>query len=200
MIHIGITQRAMPLTEFGERRDALDRRWHRFLQACGIVATPLPGDPDAALVTAATVDLKGILLSGGEDLASYGGERTGRDETERRLLGWAMAHQLPVLGVCRGMQLLIDVFGSRLVKVAGHAGSRHEVMTLGGARSVNSFHTWAATEVAPPLAATATAGAVIEAIKHVDARVFGIMWHPEREDPFNPFDLMFFSTVFGSAS
>jgi putative glutamine amidotransferase len=200
MIRIGITQRALSYTEFGERRDALDRRWHQFLLACGIVACPLPSTPDTAIITATALDLRGLVLSGGENLAVYGGEQTGRDETERRLLTWALDRQVPVIGVCRGMQLILDTFGSRLIEVEDHVGCRHEIVTPNGPRSVNSFHRWAATEVLAPLITTATAGPVVEAIRHTDASVFGLMWHPEREEPFDPLDIMFFSTVLGSAS
>lgn len=200
MIRIGITQRALPLTTFGERRDGLDRRWPLFLQTCGIVACPLPNDPAVAVATAEALELEGLLLTGGEDLVALGGEQTGRDETERRLLDWALAARRPVIGVCRGMQMLVHSFGGRLHRVEQHVGTRHEIAFQGVARSVNSFHAWGATELPAPLVALARAGPVAEAVQLAGAPVLGLMWHPEREEPFDPLDLTLFRSVFGSTA
>ena len=38
---------------------------------------------------------------------------------------------------------------------------------------------------------------IVEAIKHADRQIYGIMWHPERENPFNNVDKLFFKMVFG---
>ena len=112
----------------------------------------------------------------------YGGdEASGRDETEYALLESAMASELPVIGVCRGMQLIMDAMGTPLTRVEGHVAVRHRIVGLSGERTVNSYHTWAATTLAKPLRAVATCGDVIEAIDHEESLVSGIMWHPERE-------------------
>ena len=197
MISVGISQRALPLTEFGERRDALDRRWHRFLHACGLVAIPLPNETEIALDTVSNTNCSGLVFSGGDDLVKYGGEANGRDETEQVLLAWAVSNKKPVIGVCRGMQIIIDLYGAHLHKVDNHVGCYHEIRTINGLRRVNSFHRWAATEVDKPLIVTATTGNVIEAIQHLDMPLFGMMWHPEREPIIDPIDLEFFKRIFG---
>lgn len=197
MIRVGVTQQALPANEFGARRDALDQRWHRFLAVCGIAAIPLVNDSEIAIATAAALNLQGIILTGGEDLAAYGGETSERDETERAVLRWALEQHVPIVGVCRGMQLIADEFGTPLERVDGHVGRRHEVTTGEGARMVNSFHQWAVTVASPPLIATAMAGPVVEALRLKDALVFGLMWHPEREDPYDPYDVNFFASQFG---
>ena len=48
------------------------------------------------------LNLKGLVLTGGEDI----GKNKNRDQTEVNLLNWALKNSLPILGICRGMQLI----------------------------------------------------------------------------------------------
>jgi gamma-glutamyl-gamma-aminobutyrate hydrolase PuuD len=199
MTCVGITQRTLPPTEHGEQRYALDLRWYEFLAECGLTPVPLPNDPDIAAATAATAGVRGLILSGGDDLADYGGPFPRRDETELRLLDLALCEGLPVLGVCRGMQLLLHAFGGTLSPVDGHVATRHDVRTARGVRTVNSFHALAAAAVPDQFEVTATCGADVEAVRHRDAPVVGVMWHAEREDPFDEADVAQFRTFFGGS-
>jgi putative glutamine amidotransferase len=198
MITIGITQRSLPPNQFGECRYALDVRWFEFLSRCGLVGVPLPNRPDIAVSTTTALRLRGLILSGGEDLVAYGGQNPQRDHTELRLLDWALRQRIPVLGVCRGMQVLLHVFGGRLDHVTGHAGTRHDVLVAGRVRNVNSFHRLAASTVPAPLEITASCGGVVEGVRHPDAAVVGHMWHPEREPTFVTEDILTVSQLFGS--
>jgi N5-(cytidine 5'-diphosphoramidyl)-L-glutamine hydrolase len=194
---IGITQRSLPPTEFGERRYGLDSRWFSFLAACGLMVVPLPNLAEVAVDHARTLGLRGVVFSGGEDLVAYGGPATGRDETERALLDWATAADVAVLGICRGAQLLLDAFGVPLEPVDGHVATRHEIRGDAPARTVNSYHRYAARGVADPLRATATCDGVVEAFEHRAAAVAGIMWHPEREETVATEDVQLFHRMFG---
>ena len=161
----------------------------------------------------AVVDrIDGLLLAGGSDIAPgrYGeiqGPHTGpvdlaRDQYEFDLLDAALQRRIPVLGVCRGHQLINVAMGGTLVQhiEAGsgdaHAdyaiprGFRsHEILLeegtmlrqLYGSRSrVNSFHHQA---VAVPgsgvTVAARAADGVIEGIEIRDDQVLGVQWHPE---------------------
>ncbi|MFD7666053.1 gamma-glutamyl-gamma-aminobutyrate hydrolase family protein [Streptomyces sp. NPDC059788] len=198
MTLIGISQRSLPPNEFGERRYALDVRWFPLLHACGLTPVPLPNDPRLALHTARAAGLRGLLLTGGDDLAEYGGPTPERDRTEQALLAWAVDRDLPVLGVCRGTQIILRSYGAELVPVDGHVATRHAIRTEGGAiRTVNSYHRMAALAAPPPLLATATCDGTVEAVRHRHARVEGIMWHPEREAEPDPLDLRTLRRVLG---
>ncbi|QKV97193.1 gamma-glutamyl-gamma-aminobutyrate hydrolase family protein [Streptomyces sp. NA02950] len=187
---VGVTQRSLPANEFGEHRYALDARWFPFLERCGVVPVPLPNSAVLAARTTVGFGLDGLVLTGGDDLAAYGGPSPDRDRTELALLSWALRTGHPVLGVCRGMQLMVHAFGGQLARVDGHVATRHEVRVAdGGPRTVNSYHRWAAYVAPAPLAPTARCGPVIEAVHHQRAPVEGIMWHPEREEPFAPDDV-----------
>jgi putative glutamine amidotransferase len=191
---VGITQRSLPPTEFGELRYGLDRRWYSFFGVCGLVPVPLPNIADVAVDSARTLGLRGLVFSGGEDLVAYGGPASGRDETEQALLGWATDNGIPVLGVCRGAQLLLDAFGVKLEPVEGHVATRHVIT---GGRSVNSYHRYAARSVTAPLSVTAVCDDVVEAFQHQYNDLAGIMWHPEREDVAAAEDVRLFRRMFG---
>ncbi len=57
-----------------------------------------------------------IVLSGGEDI----GKNKLRDTTEKNLLKFALQKKIPLLGLCRGMQLINLYFKGKLKKIKGH--------------------------------------------------------------------------------
>ncbi len=189
-----ISQRVEVFAERGERRDALDQRWAALLESLGLVTLAMPNslaDP-ASWLTAADPAL--IVLTGGNDLAHLvdGPDAAPeRDRTEALLLAHASERAIPLLAVCRGLQLIIDSGGGALIAVEGHVAQNHTITTHAAAenwpirdgRSVNSFHNWGAdpSAVLDPwqLAATAADGSV-EAIVHSTLPQVALMWHPER--------------------
>jgi putative glutamine amidotransferase len=181
---IAVTQRVVVDAATGERRDALDQRWPRFLLRCGLLPVAVPNCPRAARRLAARLPIRGVLLTGGNDLAAYGGDAPERDETEEFFLRRALASGRPLLGVCRGMQVIQHFLGVPLARVEGHAGLRHGVQGEGVAGEVNSFHRLGATGSVADLEVRAVApDGVVEAVWHRRCRVAGLMWHPEREAP-----------------
>jgi N5-(cytidine 5'-diphosphoramidyl)-L-glutamine hydrolase len=200
MRSVAITQRQLPVDGTGEQRDGLDIRWPRFLARCGMVAVPVPNDPALAPDFVATIQPAGLVLSGGDDLASCGGSRQAREQTEHLLLEWASAAGVPVIGVCRGMQILLEVFGSVLEQVDDHVRTRHDIRTDNGRRMVNSYHRWGVRHVRPPLTVVARAGDVVEAVRHRSLPLVGIMWHPEREADPDQRDVGLFTEMFGGRS
>lgn len=196
-ILVAVTQRVDPIGGRNEVRDSLDQRVAKWLLDAGFYPIPVPNSmvevdgsdgldegrlPDwISLVKPAA-----IILSGGNDI----GEFPERDLTERLLLSWAQEHRIPVLGVCRGMQLMAVWAGADLTNVPGHVGTRHVLAISDGSianwpKSVNSFHNWAITDCPAHFRVTARAeDGVIEAFAHMTLPWEGWMWHPEREEKF----------------
>jgi putative glutamine amidotransferase len=166
--------------------------------ACGLLPIPVPNSAEAARAICDKVDgIVGIVLTGGNDLAAYGGDAPERDETENTLLDLAEQRDLPLVGVCRGMQMIQHRFGSRLERVQGHVAARQRITIDGRPVEVNSFHNFGAREVYPPLVGWAVADdGVIKAVRHQERRITGMMWHPERLQPFAVDDVARFSRFF----
>jgi gamma-glutamyl-gamma-aminobutyrate hydrolase PuuD len=194
-----VTQRVVVDPTSGERRDALDQNWHRFLERCDLRAVPVPNQLGAAEHVIRTVPHAGIVLSGGNDLACVGGDAPERDAVETRLLDHASAARLPVLGVCRGMQLLVARFGGALEEVAGHARTEHRIEIDGSSRLVASYHRFGCRAAPAVLEVLARADdGVVEAVRHRELALCGIMWHPERATPAHPDDVALFRRWFGA--
>lgn len=188
-----LSQRVEVIESYNERRDCLDQRWCGFLEACGCMPVPVMnclGDMDGFV---RAISPAGIILTGGNDLVSYGGNAPERDEAERRLMEVGLERDIPIIGVCRGMQFIADHFGAALQKVSGHVASRH---MLSGeiARDVNSYHGFAVA--GPPEGFDVLARAedgVIEAMVCWEKKVLAVMWHPERETPYRREDIKLFN-------
>ncbi|MEU0539679.1 gamma-glutamyl-gamma-aminobutyrate hydrolase family protein [Nocardia sp. NPDC005978] len=158
--------------------------------------------------------LDGIVLTGGADLepSRYGaapdpatrGTRPERDESEFSLFELARAEGIPVLAVCRGLQLVNAALGGTLVQhlpdVLGHTDHARTPGIFGATRvttvagslvaaiigpevKANCHHHQAIERLAEPLRATAhAADGTIEAIEsHGESFLIGVQWHPEAD-------------------
>ena len=193
---VAITQRVSLVPAYGERRDCLDQAWTKFLAACGLLPLLLPNVTEAALAMC-KAGIAGLVLTGGNDLAVLGGDAPERDAVENALLDLAERRGLPVLGVCRGMQMIQQRFAIPLRRVEGHVAQRQVIRIDGEPKEVNSYHHFAAFNSRPRLDVWAVAAdGVVKAIRHSVQPITGIMWHPERSAPFSPADVVLFRQVF----
>lgn len=210
---IGITQRVEVFNDYRERRDCLDQRWAPLLTSLGYFPTPLANCVDDVEAYLASLRLSGVILSGGNDICDVeGGSDVAaeRNRFEHRLLDLCSAAELPVLGVCRGAQMICAHYGGQLAPIENHVGKRHKVSLSPGIFSGwpkhidgNSFHGYGISKLAEeqPIKAIAWAeDGSIEGIGHTELHQFGIMWHPEREGVTAPHDLSMMSEIFGTGS
>lgn len=198
---VAVSQRVDGFAERSETRDALDQRLIAFLSAAGCVPVPVPnalaerdvaGDSLQNWLDRIAPDA--IVLSGGNDI----GQCSTRDLTESRLLDHAQANNLPLLGICRGMQMIAHWAGGTLKSVPGHVRVRHR---LSGqiVTDVNSYHGWALADCPPGFEVLARSeDDEIEAVRHIGLPWEGWMWHPEREDVFAVHDLERLKRLFGA--
>lgn len=189
MMRVGLTQRVMDIAGRGERRDTLDQRWMGFCAAIDMLPIALPNLADERYVAA--LELQAVILTGGNNVGAPAGENDGapeRDAFERRLLDYCAAASLPVVGVCRGMQMMQVHASGALRSLRGHAGTRHDLSWSGavpggpGPVNVNSYHDYGIDVPASDYRALAQApDGTVEAMAHTRLPWLGIMWHPERE-------------------
>lgn len=208
---VAITQRIDRIDSRNELRDSLDQRMVQWINHIGGLSVPVPNvlvdinnpslDSRQPLLESwlQFVQPDALVLSGGNDI----GEFLQRDVTERYLLSWAESKKIPVLGICRGLQMIAVWAGVNLIKVEAHAGVRHalKAVTEDGEwpAHVNSFHNWG-LETCPQAfnVMVQSEEGVIEAIRHQALPWEGWMWHPEREAPFNQIDEMRFRALLNS--
>lgn len=196
MKQIFVSQRVDTIPSYGERRDALDQRWASFLWKTGAFCLPVPNHPPT-IVKLLEKPPDGILLTGGNSPEAYGGDAPQRDETDHLLLSTAEKQKIPLIGICRGMQSICLHFGGELEKVENHIAVRHPV-TGAISREVNSYHSLSVTKLPDVLEPLAwTEDGVIEAMRHRQLPVLGIMWHPEREPVFSTEDIQLFYEIWG---
>jgi putative glutamine amidotransferase len=170
---------------------------------------------DLAGAEAVLAGLHGLVLAGGADVdpARYGARRdpeTGaarpdRDVSEALLARAALAGGVPLLAVCRGMQVLNVALGGSLVQhlpdLVGHEGhcptpglhGRHDVSVADGTRlgsllgshvGVATYHHQAVADLGRGLVATAwAADGTVEGVELEEAGwTVGVQWHPEVAD------------------
>jgi len=197
---IAVTQRVEIVPTYGERRDALDQRWTDFLTQAGLFPLLVPNNPAALPDILERLPVDGMLLTGGGDLATYGGNAPERDAVESMLIRYAIDEGIPLLGICRGMQAIQHFFGVGLESVAGHVTEEQTVLVDGRPQAVNSYHNLGTKTTSPELAVWGQAeDGVIEAVRHRRYSIHGVMWHPERLAPFRTADIEMFRNIFGAA-
>jgi putative glutamine amidotransferase len=199
---VAVSQRVEFLKDRNERRDSLDRRWAPLLASCDLLPVMIPNEPDLTDDLLADFDPAGVILSGGGDLSAQGADAGDRDAVERKLVAWARARRRPVLGVCRGMQHLMTMFGVELSAVSGHVAQPHPVRFADGSeRAVNSFHNWGLRSLPTDFEILASAAdGSIEAARHRSEPIHAVMWHPERMHPFAREDQTLLKQLFGPQS
>jgi putative glutamine amidotransferase len=194
------------------------RSYSLSVQAAGGMALLLPPDDAAAERPDDMLDrLDGLMLAGGSDVdaGSYGarphretsGSRPERDRFELALAHRALEREMPVLGVCRGMQVLNVACGGTLVQhlpeLVGSERHRHTAGAFGdhevrleprtlaaravGAErtTVKSHHHQGVDELGEGLVASGWAidDDVVEAIELPGRRYgLGVLWHPEEDE------------------
>jgi gamma-glutamyl-gamma-aminobutyrate hydrolase PuuD len=191
---VAVSQRVDVLPERGEKRDALDQRLVAFLAISGHVPVPVPNALGGAIREwLAVVHPAAVVLSGGNDI----GQCVERDQTESALLTYAQERLLPVLGICRGMQMLAHWSGTGLRPVRGHGKTRHRLTGV-IAGEVNSYHSFSlATCPGDFEVISRSEDEEIEAIRHQSLPWEGWMWHPEREEHFAYRDIQRIKVLFG---
>jgi len=187
----------------------------KVLEKCGAIPMMLPLTTDAAILDQLLLHMDGILLTGGHDVGPkvYGevpSEKCGtacelRDEMEGYLLEKALREDLPVFGICRGIQFINAYLGGTLyqdlptehpTQTEHHMEKPydrpiHKVEVLedtllaeiigAGEYGVNSYHHQAIKDLAEKLMIMAKSeDGLIEAVSVKGARfAMAVQWHPE---------------------
>lgn len=216
---IGISA-SMLLTEdsssFGSEQASVNRYYVKALAAVGAAPLLLPiVESNDLLIRAQLQKVDGLLLSGGYDVNPllYGEEplpeleyiMPERDEYEIKLIQIALEMNIPILGICRGMQILNVACGGTLYQDLNQFSSNHlkhlqksktdtashtvefipdtrlhRIMGIPVTR-INTFHHQAVKDPAPGFIINGKAkDGIVEGIEKTGEQfVMGVQWHPE---------------------
>lgn len=206
---IGITQRLEIIKEYNEVREQLDVKWGELLLSSGYMPVVLTSNIEIEDLLS-NMSLHGIILTGGNDLSSKSGIMIDkrRDLFEKNILRVSIQRRLPILGICRGMQVIGEFFGAQIEEVNHHIGVRHNIHILPNTElyhyikkdriCVNSYHRYSIKNIDQnelTVLATSEDGE-IEAVKHKKYPIMAQMWHPERELPFKEWDQIIIKRLF----
>ena len=203
---------------YGEGKCTLLEGYYQSVLAAGGVPLVVPPFSEEAALESLLEAADGIIFSGGGDIAScllgeeplpeVGAPNVPRDEQEWPLVQMAVRKQMPVLGICRGIQMLTAALGGKLyqdIYVQAQAQIHHEQDTErymtshrvdiasdtllarifghpeGFSLPVNSFHHQAVREPAPGFRVSArSSDGIIEAVESTEGKpLLGVQWHPE---------------------
>jgi putative glutamine amidotransferase len=214
---IGIPGRCDQSSRSGSPIFAQNRTYVEAVTTAGGAPVLIPPNLDEGALRAIYERLDGLLLAGGEDIhpkhygeavhEKCGQSDEGRDAVELTLAGWALAEGLPILAICRGIQVLNVAAGGTLYQdIASQVpdslkhdcwpdyprnhlahrvtvnGDSHLAAILGQSRvGVNSMHHQAVKDLAPRFRVVGRApDDLIEAIEGRDHPfALGVQWHPE---------------------
>lgn len=199
-----------------DENSALHFAYSQAILDCGATPIIIPANINKNSLISIIDKVDGLLFSGGSDIdASYFGEENlealtevvpERDYYEFMLLRAALDRGIPILGICRGVQLINIALGGSIyqdlpsqhptkalqhsINTNKHVGVHHVTIEKNSllykivkteSLNVNSRHHQALKDVAPTLKVTArSSDNVIEAVEgYPELKIMGVQWHPE---------------------
>ena len=183
MKKIIITQRSEFISSCNEYRDSLDKA---FVDLLGDTfhLIPIPSKTPNVELFCRDINCDGIILTGGNSVIPTNSDYCGyRHSMEQKLLGYSVKNDLPVVGICHGLQVINSYLGGDLKKLKGHVNKNHHINYEGLTFEVNSFHNYGISEknLGKDLMIIGTAhDGTIEMVIHKVLPWLGMMWHPER--------------------
>ena len=213
-MNVGFTSRIVFAENYKEERDALSHDWIKFSESIGATPVLIPNNLVNVGEFISETSLIAIFLTGGGDCPSSIDDfdksiDKKRNETELKVIEFCINNHIPLIGVCRGFQIINIFFGGTLTRniidhekiTKDHVNSETKVKLLNLGLSeksedlntnVKCFHDDGiiSTDLCRDLIPFATAenGNLIEAYKHKNLPIMGIQWHPEREATLSGFN------------
>lgn len=194
------------INKYNEIEDRINVNWTKFIESLNYVPFYIPTSSKKMIRNYfEKFKFDGVILTGGNNV--YYNKKIDdkesklseiRNRVENEILNICLKKDIPLLGVCRGMQFINTYLGGELSKIENHSGkSKHIIINECEGKyifpkKVNSFHDYG---IPYNLNSTFTKILAkdednnVEAFSHFQKKIFGIMWHPERERPFNQLDL-----------
>ncbi|MDA3892338.1 MAG: gamma-glutamyl-gamma-aminobutyrate hydrolase family protein [Salinivirgaceae bacterium] len=182
----GITMRITNADGYDEPRDTIAQDWSTYMTGAFPKSKFLfiPNIGKKAVDFIKKWDINALIISGGDDI----GVTPERDITEIALIKHTIDANLPIIAVCRGMQMIHTYFDGKLINgdktfVEQHRAIPHNINFANTTREVNSYHTNLINEDTLSkefnILARCSLDKTIEAFE--GKNILAMMWHPERD-------------------
>jgi len=181
--NIGVTMRYDSFYNKKEIRNGVDFNLISWIFKLGCIPHLIPNDLRYFKVLNKN-KFTGFILSGGNDLNA----KKTRTIIENKILNLSKNKDIPVLGICHGMQLMNKLEGGKIKKVKKHVGENHKLINIekNYPFEVNSYHNFSISSLGKNFKVISRSyDEEIEAIKHNKYNWVGWMWHPERAKKFD---------------
>jgi N5-(cytidine 5'-diphosphoramidyl)-L-glutamine hydrolase len=190
---IGISLRVENIKKYEENRDSISHDWIELLTKLNFIPILIPNKLHNVEVFLKEMKLDGLILSGGDNIGDY----PERDITEKKIIDFAILYKIPMLGVCRGMQVLNQFFEGTTIlnENNNHVAQNHSIEIINSKFphfqnfqkfEVNSFHNnLIKNEILGDKLipfAISKIDKTIEGFYHENLPFVGVMWHPERDN------------------
>ena len=126
-----------------------------------------------------------VILSGGGNIYSKKDYEIRRIELEDRLIRFCIKQDIPLLGICRGMQKICNFFNIKISRIKNHVNVNHKIYLKNNKYIIRkSYHEFGITKKNIKnkfkILGYSNDGN-IELISHKSKQIYGMMWHPERQ-------------------
>ena len=121
----------------------LDLDWFLYAKKMKFNLQPLPIDFNLKYLK--NYKFKGVIFSGGNDLYRYckNKENLLRDKLEKKLINFFLKKKIPIMFICRGMQLISSIYNIKLEKTLNHVTKNQKIILKNKKiLNVNSYHNY----------------------------------------------------------
>lgn len=186
MYRFGITMRITNAQDYVEERDTIAHDWSKYIYSLFPKSEfiYIPNIEDRVKDYIKKLKINVLILSGGDDI----GITLKRDKTEFVLLEYALKKKIPVIAICRGLQLVHLYFNGKIgignrEFLKEHNSTNHMVEIDGFIRDVNSYHSNYLIEESISekfeIYARNVKDNSVEGLRNKN--ILAMMWHPERD-------------------
>ena len=186
-----VSMRSSNSNTYYEKRDAISYDWINYYEKNLISPIFVPNSFNKLESFLNDFSANGLILTNGDDI----NENYSRKKTEQILIKYSIQKKIPIIGFCRGFQMLNDYFGGRTKKIQNnsHSNEEHKIKIIDSLNnniktksfSTKCYHNFAITNktIAKSLVPFAISqDGLIEGAYHKSLPIIGIQWHPERQN------------------
>ena len=177
--------------------DFVDHYWINYFEKKNYVYYQLPNSKKISKKILGIINnIDVIILPGGNDIFGKDKYSKIRLAVEKNIIYYGLKKNIPILGVCRGMQVINNFFGGKIHRINGHMKKKHNIHMktniFGKSKYiVNSYHNYGINHISKSKKFNTLAtdkNYNIEMFKHQNKKIYGVMWHPERANTFSMLD------------